>query len=493
MIKRDEIKTIYDLGPQAVIDLVERLFHIIEQQQTVIQQQQAQIDSLTARVKELEDRLATNSRNSSKPPSSDGFSKQTRSLRQPSSKTSGAQTGHKGKTLALVDIPDSQIIHQALQCARCGSSLLEATAKLCPERRQIFDLPPLRLQVTEHRTAVKQCLYCHQQNPGSFPQNVPTGASYGAGVKSLLVYLHKQHFIPSQRTCEIFANLFHQPLAQGTLQAAGEFCSQELQEIEELIKEGVRQAEVAHFDETGMYVQNQRGWLHTASTLGLTHYAYHEKRGRVATEEIGILPEFEGRACHDGFRSYLKYACRHALCNAHHLRELIFIDEQLGRQWGKQMKELLLEIKGAVDKAKEQGSSELSQLSQSEFVRRYQEILSKGLAVETQEPSLVSGKRGRRKQSKAKNLLDRLGKYEEETLAFMKDFAVPFDNNQAERDLRMMKVQQKVSGCFRTKQGAIEFCRIRSYLSTMKKQGHNVLEALRSVFDGTPLIPSLSD
>lgn len=492
MLKRDEITAIYDLGPQAVIDLVERLFHFIEQQQTLIQQQQGQIDSLTARVKELEDQLATNSRNSSKPPSSDGFSKQTRSLRQASSNKSGAQTGHKGKTLAIVDTPDKQVIHHPLQCARCGGSLLEATAKLCSERRQLFELPPLRLQVFEHKVSLKQCPDCDWQNLGSFPQNLPTGASYGTGVKSLLVYLHKQHFIPSQRSCEIFANLFAQPLAQGTLQAAGEFCAQELQEIEELIKEGVRQAEVAHFDETGMYVQKQRGWLHTASTLKLTHYAYHEKRGSVATEEIGILPEFEGRACHDGFRSYMKYACRHALCNAHHLRELIFVEEQLGRQWGKQMKELLLEIKGAVDEAKEQGESKLSQLRQADFVRRYKEILSKGLAVESQEPSLGSGKRGRQKQSKAKNLLDRLLRYEEETLSFMKDFAVPFDNNLAERDLRMMKVQQKVSGCFRTKQGAVDFCRIRSYLSTMKKRGHNVLEALRSVFDGTPLIPALS-
>lgn len=491
MLKRDEIKAIYDLGPDAIIDLVERLFHLIEQQQTVIQQQQTEIGSLTARVKELEDRLATNSRNSSKPPSSDGFSKQTRSLRQASSRKSGAQTGHKGKTLALLDTPDCQLIHHPVQCSRCGSSLLDATAQLCPERRQVFDLPPLRLQVIEHKVSLKQCPDCDQQNLGSFPQSVPSAASYGAGVKSLLVYLHKQHFIPSQRSCEIFANLFAQPLAQGTLQAAGEFCAEELQEIEELIKEGVRQAEVAHFDETGMYVEEQRGWLHTASTLQLTHYAYHQKRGCEATQEIGILPEFGGRACHDGLPSYMKYACSHALCNAHHLRELIFVDEQLGREWGKQMKELLLEIKGAVDEAKEQGEGELSPLKQADFIRRYQAILSGGLVVEAQEPQLPSGKRGRRKQSKAKNLLERLSRYEEETLAFMKDFAVPFDNNLAERDLRMMKVQQKVSGCFRSPQGARDFCRIRSYLSTMRKQGHNVLEALRSVFDGTPLVPSL--
>lgn len=490
-MQRDEIKAIYDLGPDAVIDLVERLFHLIEEQQTLIQQQQAEIHSLTARLKELEDRLATNSRNSSKPPSSDGFSKQTRSLRQASSKKSGAQIGHPGKTLAYVDTPDSQVIHDPVQCTTCGGSLVEAAAQLGEERRQVFELPVLRLQVIEHKVSRKQCPDCHRQNLGSFPQDVPTGTSYGAGVKSLVVYLHKQHFIPSQRTCEIFASLFEQPLAQGTLQAAGEFCARELQEIEEVIKEGVAQAAVAHFDETGMYVEDQRGWLHTASTEKLTHYAYHEKRGSVATQEIGILPEFEGRACHDGFRAYMKYACQHALCNAHHLRELIFLEEQLGREWAKEMKALLLEIKGAVEEAKEQGKGELATEQQADFVRRYEGILNSGLAKEAQEPPIKSAKRGRPKQSKAKNLLDRLSKYQEETLAFMKDFAVPFDNNLAERDLRMMKVQQKVSGCFRTKQGAQDFCRIRSYLSTMKKQGHNILEVLRSVFSGTPLVPIL--
>lgn len=490
-MKRDEIKAIYDLGLNAIIDLVEGLFHLIEEQQRVIQQQQAEIGSLTARVKELEDRLATNSRNSSKPPSSDGFTKQTRSLRQPSSKKSGAQTGHQGKTLSYVDTPNSQLIHHPVQCTTCGGSLLEATAQLCQERRQVFELPVLRLQVIEHKVSLKQCPDCHRQNLGSFPQDVPTGVSYGAGVKSLLLYLHKQHFIPSQRTCEIFASLFHQPLAQGTLQAAGEFCAQELQEIEEVIKEGIAQAQVAHFDETGMYVEKQRGWLHTASTEKLTHYAYHQKRGCVATQEIGILPQFQGRACHDGLRVYMKYTCQHALCNAHHLRELLFVDEQLGREWGKEMKELLLEIKSAVEEAKEQGKVELASDEQADFVRRYEAILSRGLFAEAQEPPLKSGKRGCQKQSKAKNLLDRLSKYQEETLAFMKDFAVPFDNNLAERDLRMMKVQQKVSGCFRTKQGAQDFCRIRSYLSTMKKQGHNILEVLRSVFAGTPLVPTL--
>lgn len=482
-MKREEIKAIYDLGPDAVIDLVERLFRLIEEQHL-------ELETLKARVKELEDRLATNSRNSSKPPSSDGFAKQTKSLRQPSSKKSGAQTGHLGSTLSYLETPDHLVVHDPVRCATCGGSLVHVSASVCPERRQVFDVPPLKLEVTEHRVSRKACPQCDHHNVGTFPASVPTGTSYGEGVKSLALYLHKEHFIPSMRTCAIFEALFHQPLAEGTLATAVECCAQELGEVEEVIKQAVGQARVGHFDETGMHVAGQRGWLHSASTAHWTHYAYHEKRGSVATQEIGILPQFSGRACHDGFQAYLKYDCAHALCNAHHLRELSFLDEQLGRAWAHEMKALLLEIKQEVDAAKQRGQSELAGQREACFAQRYEEVLSKGFAAEAQEMAPESGKRGRKKQSKAKNLLDRLRKYKEETLCFMKDFAVPFDNNLAERDLRMMKVQQKVSGCFRTEQGARDFCRIRSYISTMKKQGHNVLEALRSVFAGAPLVPA---
>ncbi len=482
-MKREEIKAIYDLGPDAVIDLVERLFRLIEEQQL-------ELATLKAQVKELEARLATNSRNSSKPPSSDSFAKKTKSLRQPSSKKSGAQTGHPGSTLSYVETPDRLVIHDPVQCATCGCALGEVSATLCPERRQVFDLPPLKLEVTEHKVSVKECPQCDHKNVGAFPESVPTGPSYGEGVRSLALYLNKEHFIPSLRTCAIVQDLFNQLLAEGTLQRAVEFCALELGEVEEVIKEAVVHARVGHFDETGMHVAGKRGWLHSASTAHWTHYAYHDKRGCVATEEIGILPQFTGRACHDGYQAYMTYACAHSLCNAHHLRELTFLDEQLGRAWAHEMKALLLEIKQRVDEAKQRGDSGLPGQREASFTQRYEEVLRKGFAAEAKEPAPASGKRGRKKQSKAKNLLDRLRKYKEETLCFMKDFAVPFDNNLAERDLRMMKVQQKVSGCFRTEQGARDFCRIRSYISTMKKQGHNVLEALRSVFAGTPLVPA---
>ncbi len=270
------------------------------------------------------------------------------------------------------------------------------------------------------------------------------------------------------------------------------FCAQELAQTEARIKQGVIDSEVAHFDETGMDVEGKRGWLHTASTPQLTHYAYHPKRGSTATEAIGILPEFGGRAIHDAFSAYWRYGCEHGLCNAHHLRELIFVHEQMRRAWAGEMKQVLLDIKRAVDTAKAQTQTRLENDAIKAYAQRYAAVLQAGAEEENKHPPPATGRRGRKKQSKSKNLLDRLEKYQTETLAFMYDFAVPFDNNLAERDLRMMKVKQKVSGCFRTTPGAYAFCRIRSYISTMKKQGHNVIAALKSVFLGTPQLPAVA-
>jgi transposase len=484
MLTHEEIRAIYDQGPEAVIALVERLYALMDQQQ-------AQIAALRARVQALEDQLATNSRNSSKPPSSDSFTKQTRSLRQPSGRKTGGQPGHPGTTLQQVAVPDQTCIHEPAQCVACGASLTEVAGQPDPERRQVFDLPPLKLEVTEHRVMLKECTACGHRNRGTFPAGVACGASYGAGVKGVLTYLNQAHLLPSERSCQIVTDLFGQPVSEGTLESAIALCAAELAETETCIKQGLARAAVAHFDETGMYVDGKRMWLHSASTPQLTHYACHAQRGATATKAIGILPAFGGRAMHDGFSSYWQYDCAHGLCNAHHLRELIFAHEQGQRMWARQMQALLVEIKRAVDIAKAQAQTALARTQLADYEQRYVAILQAGLEEEHHDPSPPSGQRGRKKQHKSKNLLDRLAQYQDETLAFMKDFAVPFDNNLAERDLRMMKVKQKVSGCFRTTPGAQAFCRIRSYISTMKKQGHNAIAALKSVFLGTPLIPEV--
>lgn len=478
MMNRDEIKAVYELGPDAVIELVERLF-------AVIQEQQHQIASLTERVKELEDRLATDSHNSSKPPSSDR-PKQTRSLRQPSGKKPGAQPGHKGHRLQPVATPDHVVLHPVEQCQHCQHGLGHVPASGY-EARQVFELPPLKLAVTEHRVELKLCPGCGQNSRGQFPASVTQAVQYGSQLKGLVAYLMNYQLLPYRRTRELLADLLGQPLAEGTLQAVLTEASQALAATETRIKTALQSVPVAHFDETGLYVGGHRHWVHVVATPHLTHYAWDRNRGPAALEQIAILPSFGGRAVHDGYHSYQRYQCAHALCNAHHLRELTFLEERCDATWATQMKALLREIKQAVEQTKAAGHTALPPACQHAFEHRYQAILTQGFDQEATRPALPRGKRGRPKQSKAKNLLDRLSRQRHETLAFMTDFQVPFDNNLAERDLRMLKVQQKIAGCFRTPAGATAFCRIRSYVSTVRKQGHNVLTALKQVFAGDPI------
>ena len=295
--------------------------------------------------------------------------------------------------------------------------------------------------MAEHRVAITDCPWCGQRHVGDFPAQVLAGTQYGEGIKAVALYLSTQQLLPWRRTCEILTELFDQPLWEGTLSAALSVCATALVDIEARIKQAVARAAVAHFDETGIYVAGSRQWLHVASTPELTPYAPHPKRGAEATREIGILPHFSGRAVHDGWSAYLKYDCPHSLCNAHHWRELTFIEEQLGQEWAGQMKQLLVEIKTAVDEARRHGHSSLAPVTSAGYEASSQAILDQGFAVEEASVPLPTGTRGRKKQSKAKNLLDRLHRYRPEVLAFMQDFAVPFDNNLAERDLRMMKVQ----------------------------------------------------
>lgn len=479
MVRREEIKTCYEQGPEAVITLVEGLVTTFQEQ----------IEQLRAHVKELQAQLALDSHNSSKPPSSNPPAQRTKSLRTPSGKKSGAQPGHRGTTLKARATPDHIVPHSAVACQSCGQDLRREVGVPDGERRQVFDVPRLTLAVTEHQRLVKTCPRCGTRTGGKFPVGVTPGVQYGPQLKSLVVYLVDYHLLPWQRTCELLGDVLGQPIAEGTLAAAITDCAQGLMESEEQIKQALTRAPVAHFDETGLYVAGRREWVHVASTALLTHYGPHAKRGGAATQAIGILPAFTGRALHDAWAPYFEYACVHGLCNAHHLRELTFVHEQLGQGWAGEMKALLVTIKQAVARARAGGATALAKGQQRRFAKRYDRLLATGLQVAENHPPPATGKRGRPRQTKAKNLLDRLGQYKAETLAFMTDFAVPFDNNQAERDLRMLKVQQKIAGCFRSAGGAQAFCRIRGYLSTIKKQGRNVLAALSSVFAGLPLSP----
>lgn len=497
MMPREDIVAVYERGVDAVVDLVEDLSARLEDQQKMIA-------SLTARLNELEDRLAKNSRNSSKPPSSDGIAKpKPKSLRGKSGKKPGGQKGHPGTTLSLAEKnPEHVLLHRPEMCEGCGGSLSEQSSELSGyERRQVVDLPALlALEVTEHRAQRNRCLGCGTISTAPFPVEASARVGYGPRIEALMVYLMEYlmeyQLLPYERASELLEDLFGEPApGAGTLYSAVERCFEGLEETEEAIKEGLlggSEEVVGGFDETGLRVEGKGMWVHVASTHELTHYAVHEKRGVEATKEIGILPRFSGVAMHDGLSAYREYeGCEHALCNAHHLRELTFVEEEHKQEWAGRMKTLLSEIEESVREEAAWGGTRLEPKRVEKFEKRYQRLLEAGLAANP--PPIRTGKKGRPKQSKGKNLVDRLEKQRGWVLRFMKDFGVPFDNNQAERDVRMVKVRQKISGGFRTNEGAEAFLRIRSYISTVRKQGENVLAALEGVLVGKPFIPHAAE
>lgn len=448
------------------------------------------IDYLQERVKELERQQAKDSHNSSLPPSSDRFVRPAKSLRQKSGKKPGAQAGHPGHHLEQVAIPDQVVIHEVPCCEKCQLDLRDIPAQF-PERRQVLDLPPLRLWVSEHRVEEKQCPECAHITRAAFPSTIAAPAQYGTAIQALAVYLVEGQLVPYARTSQLLQEVLGVQLSVGSIATFVGACHRQLAEVETQIKAALITAAVIHQDETGLRVGTRGQWVHVCSTEHLTHYAAHPKRGREALKAIGMMAHFAGTSVHDGLASYQGYPCRHALCNVHHLRELTFIEEQLKQPWAAEMKELLLDMKEAVDQARAAGKRELDVLALGRFHRRYDLLLAQGYQANAPPPTPKKVHGGRTKQNPARNLLDRLSTHKWQVLAFLSDFAVPFDNNQAERDLRMIKVQQKVSGCFRTDQGVASFCRIRSYLSTLRKQGAHLLSALEHTLAGHPLLPAL--
>ena len=446
-------------------------------------------DALSARVAELEARLAKDSHNSGKPPSSDGLSKKPcpKSLRQKGQKKPGGQPGHPGKTLYLSGSPTATVPHSPQACLGCGRSLC-GVAPSGRERRQVFDVPRIGLDVTEHVSEQKTCPGCGAVNRGRFPEGVAQPVQYGPRVKGVLAYLTNYQLLPWERSAQLVADLFGSSPSEGVLQSAMRQCAQVLDPIAGTIREALIRAKIAHFEETGMRVAGVLHWMHSASNETLTYYECHPKRGQAAMDDIGILPSFKGRAVHDGWASYSAYGCLHQLCNAHHLRELTYLAEEHGQAWAEAMKALLVEIKGAVDAARSQSRSALGPVAAAVFESRYSDLVAAGYEQNPDAPR--TGKRGRPARSKGRNLVRRLDEYRSAVLAFMDDFDSPFDNNLAERDIRMVKVRQKVSGAFRTGEGADIFARVRSYVSTMRKQGHNPLDVLESVFRGRAMLPT---
>jgi len=468
---REVIRAAYRQGEEAVIAFVESL----------LKAQAEVIEKLEARIKVLEDQASKGSHNSSKPPSGDGFKKRPQSLRAQSGRKSGGQTGHPGSTLEWVEDPD-EIEQQVIEvCQGYGASLLERPIVEW-QCAQVHDLVPIEIRVKEHQVAVKECECCGQRNQAAFPVGVSNRVQYGSRVRSLMVYLMDYQLLPSARVQELLSEVLGCSLSEGTLYETRQTCFELLAEVEADIFEALQQAEVAHFDETGLRVNGKLMWLHVASTQALTYYFIHFKRGSEAIDAMDILPQFEGTSVHDGWRSYALYGCVHALCSAHHLRELRFLMERYQQGWAEQMMTLLVTMKTAVEHTQAQGQTQLSVEAITRFEAQYQALIETGMTLNPANP--IANSRGRPKQTPARNLLARLETHQAEVLRFIHDFRVPFDNNQAERDIRMMKLKQKISGGFRSAVRAQIFGRIRGYLSTLKKQGYLLLDTLEQLFLG---------
>ena len=451
------------------------------------------LEEANAHIKQLEGQAAKDSHNSSKPPSTNGFKepvRKTQSLREKSGKKSGGQPGHPGRTLMMVEQPDQTIRLTPVQCQHCQHDLPQASLSR-RERVQVFDLPAIHLQVTEYQVEVKACPCCHAETRAELPDGITMAcAQYGPNVKTLAVYLASLHLLPLARVCQILSDLLGTTFSQASVLAACQQSASTIAPVLQKIKTALHGSPVVHNDETGFRIEKKRWWLHVAASCWFTLYLAHPKRGKEATDAMEILPTFQGTSVHDSLSSYFHYGCIHALCVVHYLRELTFVFERYAQLWAKEMKALLLEIKARVQQAREEGMGSLPETIKHDFQRRYMHLVQTGMAANPPPPKRP-GKRGVPKKSDALNLLIRLQQYQDLILRFMHDFDVPFDNNRAESDLRMMKLRQKISGCFRTQGGAAIFCDLRSYLSTMQKQGVHLLTALRSAIVGSPLLPPL--
>jgi transposase len=445
-----------------------------------------QMEQILVRLREVEGQLAKDSHNSHKPPSSDGPGRKSRSLRQRSERKTGGQPGHAGHTLMQVGRPDAVVRHRPVVCCHCQQPL-DGVAGSLKERRQVHDLPEVRLLVREHQVEEVCCPSCQQMSRGSFPAGVEAPVQYGPNLRALAVYLHQYQLVPLARTCELLGDLCDCQLSEGTLTTWVQQAAHTLEPTIGRIADWISASRLQHGDETGVRVGGKLHWMHVNSTPWLTHLAWHAKRGKQALEAIGIWPRFGGRGMHDRFASYDQYCCQHSVCGAHLLRDCLYLYEHEQQAWAGEMHDLLLEMDAAAGEWRQRGTPCVPAIERQEWVGRYFEILAAGFAAQPPPATeALPKRRGRQKQSPAKNLLDDLLRRANQVLAFLDDLRFPFTNNLAERDLRMAKVQQKIAGTFRSEDGVTAFCHIRSYLSTMRKQGHTMLAALTAVFAGKP-------
>lgn len=443
-----------------------------------------QILLLLAENKRLHAIISKDSSNSSKPPSTDIGKKQKNNSRQKTSRKCGGQEGHKGSSLSPVEKPDNTVVLTPTKC-KCGYCFNGNESVFRNEKRQVFDIPPPKSEVTEYVSGVYECPDCKTMNQHEFPGHVKSTVQYGPVLKSYAIYLMNYQLLPYKRTSELFANMHDLPVSEGSL-------NNFLREYDVLIeapvtqiKQNIIDAETVHFDESGLYCQGKRDWVHVASNQLFTYYHHHESRGIKAVEDAGILEYFRGTAVHDYWKTYYKFdSCSHSLCNAHHLRDLQGIFDTTGLQWAKDMKELFSEMKKEVDKAKANGLKSLPPEKLDSLTDKFNDLIAKGYKETPPPVAKKKGARGRPLRGKPLSLLDRFEERTNEILDFIFDFEKPFDNNQAERDIRMIKVKQKISGSFRSSEMAQAFCRIRSFISTAIKHNKNILNVIADVYKG---------
>lgn len=444
---------------------------------------------LLARLEILESLVRKDSHNSSKPPSSDGLAKKPRktsSLRESSGKKAGAQIGHKGTTLKQATQP-TQTVYYPLpaQCTRCHNPLPQDEARVA-ERRQVFDVPMTVCDIIEHRTLALVC-QCGQPHVSAFPAGVTESVQYGPNLRALGVHLTQGQLLPYARAAQLIEDLYGIAVSPGTLVSWSGQARVALDSTAALIADHLRAATLVHADESGLRVAAKLHWLHIAASETHTWYGVHARRGIEAIEAHGILRKRLGVLVHDCWAPYWQLDCIHGLCNAHLLRELVYLTEISTQAWPQQMKDFLLDANSQCEAARQKATT-LPAEDVAAFDARYDAILREG-ERENPEVARTSGKRGRSKQSIAFNLLRRLRQHADAVLLFIHDPAVPFTNNLGERAVRMPKVKQKISGCFRTLDGAENFCVIRSCLDTLRKQGYGMLEVLQRAFSGNPIRP----
>lgn len=448
----------------------------------IIERQAQEIEYLKARVAELEKRLAKNSSNSSKPPSSDGLKKEPRtgSLREKGKKASGGQRGHKGETLKQVAHPDKFVLHGLNSCPHCNKSLSDEPVSGIV-KRQVYDIPPPKIEVTEHQAESKYCSCCEKLVTSLFPAWINSPAQYGKVVRSWAVYYQNQHFIPEDRLQQLFLDMYGISLATASLASFNTKAFAQLEAFETSVLTMAQAAPVKHLDETGFRVGGKTQWLHTLSTPTLTYYHVSPKRK-------SLLDGLQGTVVHDHWRPYYQLpGVQHALCNQHHLRELKALVEHDKEKWAHQMSRFL---RIALRCRHRYGTDPIPKHRLEKLERVYGLLVGKGLEYHESLPPLpFQKKRGKPKQRTGHNLLLRLKNCLDDVLRFLHDPLVPFTNNDAERDLRMMKCKQKVSGGFRTSIGAETFARIRGFISTARKQDWNILDSIKSIFEAGVSIP----